>query len=286
MRLPAIVNSTAGNAEPLLAALRAHGGCDVRECEGTRVARLVRNAMAQGHKRILVAGGDGTIASAAAVLAETNHELAVVPAGTLNHFARDHGIPQDVELAVALAHDGTAAPVDVARVNGRVFLNTSSAGAYVSLVDIREGLEPSLGYSLASMAAAVRVFFSVRRFAVEVTTAGRTHIYRTPLLFIGVGERELKLPALGGRVPGGRPGLHVMIVQGRTRGALLALALAAATRGVEQAGSTPHLDAFLVDACEVTLRRRTHVSADGELVHLESPLRYRLVPGGLLLVRP
>lgn len=281
----AIVNAKAGSAPEVLEALARHGDFDVREVDGGDCADAVRAAIATGARRILVAGGDGTIASAASVLVETDVELAIVPGGTLNHFARDHGIPEDPEEAVALARAGAATPVNVARVNDRVFLNTSSAGAYVALVRRRDRLERWLGYTLASLVAAVQVFFTLERIAVEVETPDGPRLYRTPLLFVGVGERELKLPSLGKRVPGGERTLHVLVVRGRTRGAILALAFAAAMRGT-RALRTPHLDALKVERCTVRLRPRTPVSTDGEVVGLEGPLEYVLLRDALRLVRP
>ena len=283
--IPAIVNTTAGTAAAVLEALEQAGEFDVRECGGEAIGGLVRTAVAEGHRRVVVAGGDGSVGAAAAEVTGTSTELAILPAGTLNHFSRDHGIPGDIEEAIALARSGTARPTDVARVNGRVFLNTSSVGAYVSLVRIRERLEPTVGYSLGSLLAAVRVFFTVSRFVVAITDAAGQRNVRTPLLFIGVGERELKLPTLGGRVEDGRAGLHVMVVRGRTRGAIIALAFGAAFRGI-RGMRTPHLETELVDRCEVQLHRHSAVSIDGELVHLQSPLRYEHLPGGLRLVRP
>jgi diacylglycerol kinase family enzyme len=283
-RIPAIVNTDARTAALAIAALEKAGAFDVREASGRDVTTLVSAALAEGHRRIVVAGGDGTIASAASVLAGTNTDLAVVPGGTHNHFAGDHGIPADLDEAVALARAGTARGVDIARVNGRVFLNTSSVGAYVSFVRVRDRLEPYLGYVLASLVAVARVFFTMHRFVVEISGPHGRRILRTPLLFIGVGERELKLPLLGARVPDGRAGLHLMVVRGRTRGAMLALAFAAATRGIR--GITPRLDATVLDRCTVRLRHHTAIATDGEVVRLESPLTYELLPGHLRVVLP
>lgn len=285
-RIPAIVNPDAGSADAVLAALEAAGQFEVIRCAGADVGDATRRAIEAGHRRILVAGGDGTVGAAAAEVAGTEVELAILPGGTLNHFARDHGIPaDDIDAAIELAVSGQARPTDVARVNERLFLNTSSVGAYVSLVRIRDALEPRLGYRLASLAAAIRVYFTMHRFAVEITGPEGPRVFRTPLLFIGVGERELKLPALGGRVADGRPGLHVMVVQGRTRGAVLALAFAAAFKGIEGM-RTPHLEANVLDHCVVTLRYDAGVAADGEIVRLSSPLHYEVLSGALLLVRP
>lgn len=283
-RIPAIVNTNARTATLAIEALERAGVFEVRETTGSGVTALVAAAVARGHRRIVVAGGDGTIASAASVVAGTTTELAVVPGGTHNHFAADHGIPTDLEAAVALARDGAARGVDIARVNDRVFLNTSSVGAYVSFVRVRDRMEPYLGYVVASLVAAVRVFFTMHRFVVEISGPHGHRIVRTPLLFLGVGERELKLPLLGARVPGGRRGLHLMVVRGRTRGAMLALAFGAATRGIR--GLTPRLDAVVLDRCTVRLRHHAAIATDGEVVGLASPLTYEVLPDRLRVVLP
>jgi hypothetical protein len=130
----------------------------------------------------------------------------------------------------------------------------------------------------------VRVFLGVPRFDVELEVDGVARRYRTPIVFVGVGERELKLPTLGKRVAGGRRGLHVMVVRGRTRAGLLALAFAAVSRGVRQVARTPQLDSFVVDRCRVIVRRRGPVAVDGEIVTLDTPLEYTLVRDALKVV--
>jgi diacylglycerol kinase family enzyme len=281
----ALVNPKSARADKARAALAGAGAFDVRVVEPEKLPGAIANAVADGHRRIVVSGGDGTIASAAHSLVGTGVELGIVPGGTLNHFARDLGIPPDLENACEIAADHTiTAYADVGYVNGLLILNTSSVGAYVKLVRTRERLEPRLGYNLASAAATVRVFVGIPRFDVELEVEGVMRRYRTPLVFVGVGERELKLPSLGKRVPGGRRGLHVMVVRGRRRAGLLALALAAVAKGVRHVSRTPKLDSFIVDHCRVFLRRRWPVAVDGEIVELGTPLEYRLVRDALKVV--
>src|SRR6476660_2320179 len=95
--IPAFVNPEAGSAEQARAALRAGGGFDIREVPGETLADRVREAAAEGAARILVAGGDGSIGSAAGVLAGTSTELAILPCGTLNHLAKDLALPLELE---------------------------------------------------------------------------------------------------------------------------------------------------------------------------------------------
>ena len=284
-RIPAVVNNASGTADAAKQALADHGDFDVHAVAPEDVGQTVRSLVTGGATRVLVAGGDGTIGSAAAVLLEHPAELAVLPGGTLNHFARDLGISTDAAEALALGNQ-QARGVDVGMVNGRVFLNTSSVGAYVRFVRARERLEKRFGYRVASFLAALRILFQFKRLGVELEVDGVKRIYRTPLVFIGVGERELQLPTLGNRIPDGRRGLHVMIVRGNSAARLLSIGLAAVARGVDHVSSTPEFDSVIVDRCRIDLRSTTRVAVDGELVLLEPPLEFELKRDALQVVCP
>ena len=175
--------------------------------------------------------------------------------------------------------------VDVGWLDDRLFLNTSSVGAYVLFVRTRERLERFLGYRLASLVAGVRVLGMLRGYRVSLDVDGETRVYRTPIVFIGVGERELKAPSFGERVAGGRRGLHVIVVRGRSAGRLFAIALATMARGIREVARTPMLDAFVVDRCRIDLpRARGSVALDGELVEMTAPLAYELRRDALRVV--
>jgi len=125
--------------------------------EEAGVDELLGEAARSGRAKALgVAGGDGSVAAAAAVALEHDLPLAVVAAGTLNHFARDVGLetPQDTADAVV---SGRAVRVDVAEVNGTPFLNTSAIGAYPEMVRRRDRLSGRMGKWLALSVAAAQV---------------------------------------------------------------------------------------------------------------------------------
>jgi diacylglycerol kinase family enzyme len=283
--IPAFINPRAGNAEAARGALEAVGDFHIRDVPPATLAEHVKSAIAGGARRILVAGGDGSIGSAAGAIAGTGIELAILPCGTLNHLARDLSLPMNLEEAAQVAKTGHTVAVDAAVVNDRIFLNTSSVGAYVAFVRARERLERRFGYHLASLVAGVKLLVHMPTFRVTVEVEHVTRQYITPLVFVGVGERELRLPTLGARVPGGRTGLHVMVVRRRSGARAMALGLAAAARGVKAVSRTPALDAFLVDSCRIE-RRAQSVSIDGEIVRMHPPFRYRHVPGHLRVVVP
>jgi diacylglycerol kinase family enzyme len=246
------------------------------EIDASQMADRIRQLASSGVGRVAIAGGDGTVAAGAEAAALAQIELAIIPGGTLNHLAKDLEIPDDPKEALRIAVDGVAAAVDAGTVNGRMFLNTSSVGTYVTFVRLRERLERWLGYRLASVVAAVRLLVRPRVFTVEVEIEGTLQRYVTPLVFVGVDERELKLPTLGGRAKNGRRGFHLLIVRGRSRARIAALAFAAAMRGTRSAARMPALDSYIVDRFSITMRRaRGRVAADGELHSMTAPLEYR-----------
>lgn len=293
MAIPAFVNPKSGSAEQALAAIRADARFEAREVDPAQIAALVRAEAERGTPRVVVSGGDGTIAQAIGAAAGTPLEVAVLPGGTLNHFARDFGVPvDDLAAALEMAATGAPQPVDLGYVNDRPVLNTSSVGAYVNFVRTRERLERWVGYHLASVLAAIRVWLSLRGFVVAFRASdGTERRYRTPLLFVGVGERALERAAaeggMGARLPTGAHALHVFVVCENTPARVAALALGALTRGLGALTRTTALDAHLVEECTVTMRRPWGtVSIDGELVRLRSPLRYRLARGAARVVGP
>jgi len=282
----AFLNTAAGSAGAARKALESAGSFDVRDTDASSLAQAIRDAVSGGAKRVLVCGGDGTIASAAHALAGTDVELAVVPCGTLNHFARNHGIPLDSADAVAAATGEHMSAVDVGYAGDHLFLNTFSVGMYVGYVKARDRFEKRVGYRVASFLALLRTFLRMWTMSVELEVEGRVRFYKTALVFVAVGERELKAPKFGARVPGGRRGLHVMVVSGRRRARLVALAMDAASRGIEHAARGAELDSFIVDRCTIHIRRRglTPIAVDGEIKYARSPLQLRLAANALKVV--
>jgi diacylglycerol kinase family enzyme len=288
-RIPAFLNPAAGRAAGVTSALENTGRFDVHDVSHAQLSTALRAAIENGATRVAVAGGDGTVSAAASVVAGTPVELAVIPAGTLNHFARDLGIPTDPAQAAEVASGNAVQSVDAGYVNGRLMLNTSAAGAYVAFVQTRDRLQKHLGYRLASLMAFGRGLLHLHTYRVVLRIEGTDRIYLTPLVFVGVGERELGVPTLGSRVPGGQRCLHVMIVRGKRRTRLLLLGVAVAARGLPASPrpSRTGIDSFLVDDCRIDMHgAHGHVSVDGEIVRLAEPLAYRIARDALRVVAP
>jgi diacylglycerol kinase family enzyme/membrane-associated phospholipid phosphatase len=155
----------------------------VETSEEAGVDELLREAARSGRARALgVGGGDGSVAAAAAVALEHGLPLAVIAAGTLNHFARDVGLetPQDTADAVV---SGSAVRVDVADVNGTPFLNTASIGGYPEMVRRRDRLSGRMGKWMALTVAAAQVL----RTGTPVDLVVNGEPRKVWILFIGNG---------------------------------------------------------------------------------------------------
>ncbi len=106
--IPAFVNDSAGTAAKARDALERVGGIDVHDTPPDQLQAALREEMGAKPPRIIVAGGDGTVCTAATLLVGSDTELGLLPGGTLNHFARDHHIPLDLGEAAEVAAHGTA----------------------------------------------------------------------------------------------------------------------------------------------------------------------------------
>lgn len=244
-------------------------------------------AKAAGVDALVAAGGDGTISTAAAAVAGTEMKLGVLPLGTLNHFAKDAGIPLDLEEAVAAIAGGGTRQVDVAEVNGRVFINNSAVGLYPELVKSREAQQRRLGRSkkAAMLIASLRAFWRFPRRRLTIRVAGHEGSIVTPLLFVGNNRYKMSLMELGQRdaIDQGELCLYAPLAGGPLH--FLSVSLRAVI------GREDRQKDFLAlgDVREVEIgspRPSLMVATDGEAQTLETPLRYRIRPGALKMIVP
>jgi diacylglycerol kinase family enzyme len=246
----------------------------------------VEAAAEKGVDALVAAGGDGTISTAAGAAAGSGMPLGVLPLGTLNHFARDAGIPLDLEQAVAAIAYGKTRRVDIAEVNGRVFINNSAVGLYPQLVREREAQQRHLGRSkrLAMASAALRTLWRFRHHRLVLKVAGRKEPVETPLLFIGNNRYETGLLGLGKREAIDRGELCVYAPLARSALQFFSISLRAVLGRPDEQEDFLTLD---VDAVEIgSSRARLMVATDGEAQPLETPLRYRIRPGALTVFVP
>jgi len=240
-----------------------------------------------GVDALVAAGGDGTIGTAAAAVAGTDMPLGILPMGTLNHFAKDAGIPLDLEEAVAVVAGGRTRPVDVAEVNGRVFINNSAVGLYPELVREREAQQERLGRSkkFAMVVAALRTMWRFSKHRLTIRIEGREAPIETALLFVGNNRYTMSPFSLGTREAIDRGELCIYAPLAHTAPRFLSVSLRAIFGREREQEDFVTLDG--VAAAEIGSRyARLMVATDGEAQRMETPLKYRIRAGALKLLVP
>lgn len=292
-RTRVLVNSKAGverkdDIQGRVARAFAHHGLDTEIVvfhDGTELAREARQAVDEQCGVLVAGGGDGTIGCVASVVAGTQTTLGVLPLGTLNHFAKDLGIPLKLDDAVGVIAAGRVRIVDVGEVNGRIFINNSSIGLYPTIVVEREQ-QQRLGKRKWS--AFARALFTVLGryplIRVSVKADGIPKVRKTPLVFVGNNSYEIHGLKLGTRrrLDAGR--LSVYLTRDVGRWTLFGFALRALVGRLRE-----HKDFEEVETSEVSIRtvqRRMRVAADGEVTYLDTPLEYRIRPHALKVLAP
>lgn len=233
-----------------------------------------------------VAGGDGTVAAVASVAAEQGLPLALIPAGTLNHFARDVGV-RSMPDADEATETGSAVGIDLGEVeidgtsgpDRRWFVNTASLGGYPEMVRVREKLQDRLPKWPAAAIALVRTLRRARPLQVELN-GKRTAVW---LIFVGNGTYAPK-----GLAPSRRPALDTGLLDvrylradvpySRARFVLATLTNSLAASHVYREEDVPELDVRLLDG-----NRR--VATDGEVGPLGNHFRFRSRPSALTIYR-
>jgi diacylglycerol kinase family enzyme len=291
-----LVNPEAGGGGEGIAELTErfapHG---VERCAPDDLGQQVRTVLApeggasQPPAFVGVAGGDGSVRTAAEVLAGTGVPLLVVPTGTRNHFARAIGI-DSIDAAGHALTDGTPHPVDVASVSGRVFVNNAVIGQYPDMVRRRRRHDHRLPKTLRSVLA----FAGQLRDgdSIDVVVDGTHH--RAWAVFVGNGRYGSALVGLTERASMDDGLLDVRVVGATGRLTRLRLVVALATGRLDR---SPLMPTFAVRSVHVHLiagghRARGHppttvdVAVDGEVLRLSPPLELRCHPGALLVYRP
>ena len=282
-----ILNRRKAGAREVEQALAAAGiAGPVALADGSEVASQVRKAVKQGARRVIVGGGDGTVNSAAGALAGSKVGLGILPLGTLNHFARDLGIPFDLDQAAAAIASGKERRVDIAEVNGHPFVNNASIGLYPLMVLDRDAQRERLGRSkrLAMLVASLRTMTRFHARRLKLSTDGGEARVDTPLLFVGNNDYRLALPGAGRResLDGGR--LCIMVMRSKSLPGFLA-ATGRALLGISRQDDMVRLD----DVRELKVdSARSHLTLamDGETVTLAPPLTFRIRPRALRVIAP
>ena len=252
---------------------------------GDDIASLAARALAEGRQPVVAGGGDGTVNAVAGKLAGTNIALGVLPIGTLNHFAKDVGLPLNLEAAVRNLFTGQLAHVDVGEVNGRVFVNNSGVGFYPHFVRQREEQE-RLGHVkrvafMLALRALMRRYFRLRIKLHMDQAEALDHL--TPFLFVGNNRYHTCGLEIGTRSTLNSGRLWICTVPSHGRRNIARVALRALLGHVIDA----ELNAFEAEEIWVEPRTpRVNVSIDGEVTIMDAPLHYKIRPRALSVIVP
>jgi diacylglycerol kinase family enzyme len=254
----------------------------VRQTDGARLHAAALDALTDGTRMIVAAGGDGTISAVASALAGTDVALGVLPLGTLNHFAKDLQIPTKLDDAANIAVAGQTMLVDVGEVNGRIFVNNSSVGAYPQLVVERRSQQK--GKRLSEAIAAMRVLRNYRKLLVEVVGDHVDRVARTPFVFVGNNEYQLDGLDFGARPRLDAGTLHLCMAPDIGRMRFAAIVASALIGRLADGG---RFESMCLPECAIrSVSRRLLVSLDGEVALLDTPLKYRIRRRTLRVVVP
>ena len=291
MTLSVLLNPESGGAgsdaaRRLAESLEAAGvEADVEACDPAALAGRAREVVARGAPRVAVAGGDGTLRSAAQVLADGGAALGVVPTGRRNHFARRLGLPDLESAALALAR-GRVEEVALGSVSDEVFLNTATVGAYGDVVRLRERVRPVLGTWGGTVVgwSVLWARWPVRE--VRLRTDDGEYVRSVPVVWAGTGPETFPAPH---RAPLPRRGDRLQIVLPPTGGR--AAALRVVPRLLRRAvGRHARLEEVLEVLrpirAEIDGRGRLAVTLDGEPLEVEAPALLALGRHTLRVVVP
>jgi diacylglycerol kinase (ATP) len=258
-------------------------GLEVTFVEPAGIEELRHTIRATGavHDRIVIAGGDGSIAAALPALLEVETPLAVIPLGTANDLARNLGLPQAQDAQLRLVVEGAVRRIDIGRANGRPFLNAASIGYGAAVAALHQGAAKRWLGVLNYLRVLYLAWRRIRPFAVEITCDGAIHT-----------GHFVHMAVVNGRFHGG--GLEprptgtiddgVLDLYGLRDGPafrLLQLLVALKLRGA----TSPRLFRLEGRQIRIATRRPRRVNVDGELA-LKTPLEVEILPRALAVVVP
>lgn len=270
------------------AALEAHGHtAEFRIFSGKAIVAGLEEAAAEPRCDVLlVGGGDGTVSAAASLLAGSGKALAVLPAGTMNLFARSLAIPLDPEAAVEAFAAGRVRDVDIASANGRYFVHQYSVGVHSRLVATRSRMRFSsrLGKIAASVRAALLAIRYPAALKVRLVLPDEEITTRTAGIAVsnnlyGDGHLPYADDPAGGE-------LGIYVAKSRSRAGLFFLCMRIAFGRWRESGEVKIRRAQSVRLEIEEAKRARGCVVDGELFPLETDTLIVIHPGALRVLAP
>jgi diacylglycerol kinase family enzyme len=254
---------------------------EIQVVEGPHVKDVLRGVVSAQAPYVGVAGGDGTLSSAATVLAGQPTALLPIPLGTLNHFSQRYGLPS-VEAAVHAWQRKRAHNVPVGFVNDVAFINNASCGFYPHVVRHRDSMEKVIPRNLANWLAGLLVLAKLPTMQLDLTIGSERRRLRTPALWVGLGRDSLRLPRPGDAEVDGET-LEIVTPTAQRRTALVALMLRIIVK-LKRGEETPEdkaLDVLHTERFTLDSPHRIDVGIDGEPHRMRPSVHFRYERSGL-----
>ena len=262
--------------------------CEGSESINTLAKRAVDLAKAR-HGVVVAAGGDGTINAVANAVLGSGCPFGVLPQGTFHYFGRDNAISQDSTQAARVLLRGRVLPVQVGKVNGRLFLVNASVGLYPQILEDREAWKRQFGRSrfVAFVSGMVTLLQARGQLDLRIELAGQAASLRTPTLFVGNNRLQLVQAGIDAQHTDALTQGQLAAVAVRPIGTLALFGLL--LKGVlGRLGEAENIRSFSFKRLTVTPRamKRIKVATDGEIVWMQTPLVFEVAPEPLLLLVP
>lgn len=242
------------------------------------ITRRLARPIANGDV-IAVLGGDGTINSLVNMTAGTQAIVAPLSGGTFNHFTKDAGIPQDLDEALARLKKAKIRRIDTVKVNETYFVNNSLLGLYPYSLQIRGQLEGKYGKWRSAIAGVTMSFIRFHTYRIDINGTK----YRTPFVFVGNNNFGLERLGMPGRTKLDGGVMCIYIAKAHTRFGVAKLFIRALTGRLKDAEEFEALK--ITDSVTITTKRKhLHVSHDGELSKMKTPITYTLKPKSLRIL--
>ncbi|KFC62526.1 Transcription regulator (Contains diacylglycerol kinase catalytic domain) [Devosia sp. LC5] len=247
---------------------------------------LRRVAGTRGVDVMLVGGGDGTISTAAGIAFETGVPLAILPAGTMNLFARALQLPLDLTAAMEAIADGEIAAVDIATANGRVFVHQFGVGVHARLVRIRERMtyRSRIGKMLASLRAIAEAVLHPPEFEAEIHTRNGSERQRVSGIAVSnnpVGDGHIPY---ADRLDAGLLGVYMAAPM--STWALIRLAVDVLLGKWRASDAVTEQEVEQVTLSFPWRKHDAHAVIDGELIKLAPSVTLKVHPGALKVLLP
>lgn len=264
---------------------------DVRDIAGPDLDQVTREARDSGQYDLIIAGGgDGTLNTVASALVGSDVAYGVLPLGTFNHFAKELGIPLELDLAIDALASGKTVPFPIGKANDRHFLLFCAVGLYSDMVRHRDAQREALGRK-KMWAGAIALgkmlirwpLMRVRLSRIEPQHADLNRL--TSTVYVSLSGYQMEQMGLTDVPADAREALTVLLSPHVKRSAFISFLIKAMFKRVSSWRDLERFHAQRLQL-EVRGRRTVRVGYDGEVETMQTPLKIERIERALQLRVP